>query len=675
MTTLTVKVEGDHLRTLSHAKKPIIALAELIWNGLDADAQEVSVLLEENSLGGLERIRVVDNGHGLAYNDAIVDFSSLGGSWKRRRPRSKGRGRLLHGRLGKGRFRAFFLGSMVTWQTVYRDNGSTRQYKIVGRSDDPTHYLVSDPVSSRSVPGTQVLIENIHKNFTSLRGDDAALEIASNFALYLHQYPDVAIKYDGRIVTTQHLQTDVADFSIRGGCRADGTTVKATLTIIEWNQPMERSLYLCDSGGFSLAEIPVGIHAPGFNFSAYLKSDYIRELDEEGALELEELHAGIKQLLDPAREKLKAYFRKRASDQASEIVRKWKEEKVYPYEEDPKTPVDQAERQVFDVCALNIHSYLPGFDENGQKSRHLALRLLRTALETNPAAVQTILTEVLDLPPQRQSDFAELLRRTSLDAIITASKTVADRLTFLTGLSLLLFDRDSKRQLLERRQLHRVLAENTWVFGEEFHLTLDDQSLTELLKKHRKELGEEVDIIDEVRREDGSTGIVDLVLGRRIPTPRGQDREHLIVELKRPQHTLNDESLSQIRSYAFAVAADERFRDVHTRWSFWLVSNNMTESVRRQSHLKHLPPSCAYDDAEANIQVWVKTWSELLSSCEGRLTFFQEQLQFRANRADALAYLRQEYRKYLPDVFQKHEQESDLQDSDPADTEEHESDI
>ena len=403
MKKLTVKVEGDHLRTLSHAKKPILAVAELIWNGLDADAQEVTVLLEENSLRGLERIRVIDNGHGLAYDDALVDFSSLGGSWKRRRPRSKGKGRLLHGRMGKGRFRAFFLGSMVTWQTAYSDNGGTKQYRIIGRSDDPAHYLVSDPVSSQSRPGTEVLIENIHKNFTSLRGEDAALEIASTFALYLHQYPDVTLKYDGHVVTTEHLQRGVVDFNIQGGQGQDGTTVEAVLTVIEWNQPMERSLYFCDSGGFSLAEIPVGIHAPGFNFSAYLKSDYIRDLDEEGVLELEELHPGIKKLLDPARDRLREYFRKRASEQASEIVRKWKDEKVYPYHEEPKTPVDQAEREVFDVCALNIHSYLPGFDEGSQKSRYLALRLLRTALETGPSAVQTILTEVLDLPPQKQS--------------------------------------------------------------------------------------------------------------------------------------------------------------------------------------------------------------------------------------------------------------------------------
>lgn len=577
----------------------------------------------------------------------------------------------MHGRLGKGRFRAFALGEVVSWKTAYSDAGSTKQYEITGRSGDPTHYLLSDPVEVNCQTGTEVVVENILKNFISLQGDKAVQEIAANFALYLRQYPDVKIRYDGQFVTTGHLETGVVDFPIYDGPEVNGVPVEATLTVIEWNQPTERSLYLCDSGGFSLNEIPTGIRAPGFNFTAYLKSDYIRDLDEEGVLELEELHPGLKQLVDSARDKLRSYFRKRASDQASEVVQKWKEEKVYPYEEDPKTPVEQAERQVFDVCALNIHSYLLDFDEASQRSRLLAFRLLRTALETNPSSILTILTEVLDLPAQRQHEFAELLRRTSLDAIITASKTVADRLTFLRGLEILLFDPESKKQLLERRQLHRLLAEHTWVFGEEFNLTLDDQSLTELLKKHKRELGESADIVDEVRREDGSTGIVDLVLGRRIPTPRGQDREHLVVELKRPKYPLDDKSLSQIKSYAFAIAEDERFRDTHTRWSFWLVSNDMTASVRHQSNQKNLPPGLAHDDAESNIRIWVKTWAELLSDCEGRLKFFQEQLQFRADREDALVYLRREYRRFLPEVFQKSSEEEDLQQSHLADEQTH----
>jgi hypothetical protein len=32
-----------------------------------------------------------------------------------------------------------------------------------------------------------------------------------------------------------------------------------------------------------------------------------------------------------------------------------------------------------------------------------------------------------------------------------------------------------KGHVLERSQLHRILADNTWIFGEEFNLTTDDQ--------------------------------------------------------------------------------------------------------------------------------------------------------------------------------------------------------
>jgi hypothetical protein len=658
MKKITVKVNTDHLRTLSRAKKPILAVAELIWNALDADAGNVSVAIEENSLGGLECIRVIDDGLGLPYNDAIMYFSNLGGSWKRSRHKSKQQGRLLHGRLGKGRFRAFSLGQSVTWRTKYGDNGTVKQYNITGKLDDPKHFILSDPQDSDVSTGTEVVVENILKNFTSLRGDGALLEIASHFALYLRQYPDIKIKYDGQMVTTDQLEAGVADFDLENVYRPDGSPIQANLTIIEWKQQTERSICLCDSGGFSLIEIPAGIHARGYNFTAYLKSDYIREMEEEGVLVLEVLYPGIKTLVDASREILRNYFRKREADEASEIVRKWKEERVYPFDNEPKTAVEKAERQVFDVCALNIHSYLPDFEEASHKSKHLAFQLLRNALETNPSAIQTILTKVLDLPEKKQREFANLLRHTTLDAIITASKTVADRLTFLRGLDLLLFNPESKKQLLERSQLHRILAENTWIFGEQFNLTLDDQSLTELLKKHRKKLGDEVVIVDEVRREDGTKGIIDLVVGRRIPTARGQNREHLVIELKRPKDKLNDQSLTQIRSYAFAVASDERFMDTETKWTFWLVSNDMNDSVRRQVNQRKLQPGCAHDDSEGNFQIWVKTWGQIIAECDGRLQFFQEQLQIRADRDDVLNHLRNEYRKYLPDAFQKAEVET-----------------
>ncbi|HOC71008.1 MAG TPA: ATP-binding protein, partial [Candidatus Hydrogenedentes bacterium] len=82
MKRITVEVREDHLENLAQTK-PILAMAELIWNALDAEATEVRVEFLENDLQGLEAIHVADNGHGLHYEDTFLVFRNLGGSWKR----------------------------------------------------------------------------------------------------------------------------------------------------------------------------------------------------------------------------------------------------------------------------------------------------------------------------------------------------------------------------------------------------------------------------------------------------------------------------------------------------------------------------------------------------------------------------------------------------------------
>jgi DNA topoisomerase VI subunit B len=81
MIEYSVEIQPDFLEKQTKAH-PIAAVAELIWNGLDADATEVSVDLEDDQLGGLRRIIVTDNGHGIPHADAPTLFRNLGGSWK-----------------------------------------------------------------------------------------------------------------------------------------------------------------------------------------------------------------------------------------------------------------------------------------------------------------------------------------------------------------------------------------------------------------------------------------------------------------------------------------------------------------------------------------------------------------------------------------------------------------
>ncbi|MGC1699967.1 MAG: hypothetical protein WA796_14785 [Pseudolabrys sp.] len=80
----------------------------------------------------MRSITVRDSGHRIPHDEVGTLFGRLGGSWKVR-GRSKGKSRFLHGKEGKGRFKALALGRVVDWTVTYRRDDETLQYKISAR--------------------------------------------------------------------------------------------------------------------------------------------------------------------------------------------------------------------------------------------------------------------------------------------------------------------------------------------------------------------------------------------------------------------------------------------------------------------------------------------------------------------------------------------------------------
>jgi hypothetical protein len=273
--------------------------------------------------------------------------------------------------------------------------------------------------------------------------------------------------------------------------------------------------------------------------------------------------------------------------------------------------------------------------------------LLRQALEQNPGSLHRVLQEVLDLPRARLEELERLLERTTLSAIISAARVVADRLDFLRGLEVLLYEPDNKRALLERRQLHRMLAKEAWVFGDEWGLAVDDESLTAVLAKHVRILGRDELAPDaqEVLREDDSRGIVDLMLAKAIRLAV-QQHEHLVVELKRPAVKVGAEEISQIQRYATTVARDERFAKTNTSWNFWVISNELDEHAEQMARQTDRPLGVVYQGP--GIRVWVKTWGQLIDDCEQRLKFVKANLEIQSTRDEAVDYLHRTYERFLP---------------------------
>jgi hypothetical protein len=644
---IKLDIQEDFAEKLANGR-PAQALIELVWNGLDAEASDIKITADADDLR-LQSITVADNGHGMSWSEARELFRNLGGSWKKLQKISKHGTRHLHGKEGRGRFRALALGRVAEWEIVGEGNDGTLETFIISIiRDDIRTARISPPMPAEGRrKGTTVRLTELDRDW-EIDSPGVAQELAESFALYMTEYPEVSISVDGRFLKPGDAIIRKDTYALPEIASVNGTH-SATLDVVEWKQATDRMLYLCDEAGLPLHRIPPAIHAPNFEFSAYLKSTYNSLLNQQGRLDIAEMDPQLLISIESSKEQLKSHFKARQAEDTRSLVDRWKEEAVYPYKDEPDTPVKRMERQVFDILATNVSTSLRDFESLDARNKRFQLRMLRQAIEKSPEEVQLIMSEVLGLTKQKQEELAKLIKKTSLSAVISAAKMVADRLEFLKGLEAMLFEADLRRNFKERSQLHKILAENSWVFGEQFNLTVSDKSLTEVLKKHMEETGSPQKIKRGVTRTDGRKGIVDLFLIRRVPGPRAEELDYLVVELKAPTVKIGQKETGQVKSYAYAVQNDERFRNIKVRWEFWVVSTDIDDFAKQEITSPDRPFGLL--DRKTDCEIWVRTWSEILNDCRARLQLFEKELNYDADRDESIELLRTTYAKFLlPDA-------------------------
>jgi hypothetical protein len=376
-----IEIEEDFMARQTRAE-PVHALAELIWNSLDADASHVTVEFEFKDLAqGMSKIVVYDDGQGIPRDQARQLFGHLGGSWKRLKRRTSSKDRFVHGQEGRGRYKAFALGKAADWKVCYAAGDKPKSYTISLLESDLRDVAISDEHGTpRRKPGVIVEITDLKRDFRGLHSEAGLQELAEIFALYLISYKDVTITVHGSAVDPARLITKREEISlspINDGEKA----YPAHLQIIEWERETKRALYLCNSGGFPLSQVDARFHVGQFYFSAYLKSDYITELHNSERLGIGELEPKLQAVVEEGRDRIKDYFRNRAAEHAQTIVDEWKAAEVYPFEGEATTVIERAERQVFDIVAVSVHDYTPDCRQVPAKSTALHLRMLRHALD------------------------------------------------------------------------------------------------------------------------------------------------------------------------------------------------------------------------------------------------------------------------------------------------------
>ena len=644
MKSIQISPQQDFLER-SWSAKPIDAVAELIWNGIDAGANNVEVEYQMGQLFNLEKVVVKDDGVGINSVKIQTLFGDIGNSWKQGNVKFKGR--TLHGKKGEGRFKAFSIGSSVLWHTCYNDGSSYKEYKILGVSN-PCSFEYSEVSNGGPATFTEVTVSDIKSGVQgALCTDEALTSIGHIFAYYLYKNPDICLTINGQKIDPSNFFNVIATETLGEVHSESKKRYSVMIEILKWEHKVEKELCLCDSSGAELLSNRFNFPSKDLYFTVQLKSDYFRELDNSGRLLLGELDPNIEELIVQAKERARNCIRAEMAKANAHIVARWKKEKIYPYEDKGElTSVEVAERQVFDIVGVNIENYLPNFEDADNKQKLFIFKLIAQAITNNPASLQKIITEVLNLNKEAQDDLADLLEFTPLTNIIKSAKTIANRLDFLTGLKKLLFEKDCKRALLERDQLHKILEKEAWIFDENFVLAVSEASLNKVLETHLGLLGKRCDDDVDVRLPDGRSGRIDLMMSLSNK-PRIDQTDHLIVELKRPSQKITPEILSQIENYAMAVTSEEQFDKKKTRWKFIVISNDMDKFAERKANQSERPSGLCF--SSENVEVWAFTWSIVINNAEARLKYLKDALGYCSNDESAKKYLKEKHEKFIPE--------------------------
>jgi hypothetical protein len=204
--------------------------------------------------------------------------------------------------------------------------------------------------------GTRVVISGITKQPEGRLGEAALDRLISQLALYIEKYHPTVI-YNGTTLDPSAIQVARKSYEL--------SEHDALLNVIEWTKPFPRALYLCSSEGMALADVPPGIQAPGFSFTAYLQWPGFAD---DAIVLTAELDPVSGALIEAAREQLRQHFKERAEVERRTQVAQWKSENVYPFDEEPPRSPRGLPRTLFDVVAVTARATVNAAETSSKRA-------------------------------------------------------------------------------------------------------------------------------------------------------------------------------------------------------------------------------------------------------------------------------------------------------------------
>lgn len=625
------------------------AFRELINNSIQADAKKIEMNIEyineANIKSPIKRIEIIDNGWGVPFNEFDKKILEIGTTVK-----DKGQ--------GIGRFSSFQIGELMHIETVGFDKSKEEfskinfsidstdlnntqfeetefkvDYEYLGKQKQPTYYKViieqlhhnkQEKIAKRNLIHENFLAANIHQAIF----EHYAYEIFHNIIKFIVNENE--LKREQFVIGTpsskailytdkkgKEHQVNFYFYNVKSNINKVKVFFQvdnAGLKSVAHEYTYSSDWYTPDLGTwFIYIESPI------------LNSDLFRNLDLESLGEEE-----VKNLKNTIKDVINDFFKVK-NKRFEKFLANLEKDKYYPYQNGQ--PASKSQETLFKKVAylLEDEHHLIQKDD---KIRNFLYPLLDKAISNGN--IGYIFSKVLKLSDNNLEKFYNLLEKTDLEDVVHFASMVSEKLEFIEFLHELTYGEISKH-IKERSQLHKIVENELWLFGESYNGTpklWSDKKIGNILKELREEYfnyeptEEDKNLIP--LSDEGLNDITDLFFFNEKITDNGE-REILVVELKAPKCAIGEKELNQINRYAFTIEEHSALPNDKVKYKLILISSRLNKFAKsqlksRRSNFPDIP--FLYDKkTEKSIEVYVMEWSELMEQNKRKLGYLSTQLK------------------------------------------------
>jgi len=632
-----VLITSEGIRNSLKRYKPLQALAEYVWNGFDAHATRVDVVIGKNELDGANYISVSDNGDGIDKEQLSQKFKPFFESEKIYNPDVAHSA--IHGKNGVGRLTFFTFANLARWQTIFEKENARHLYEIEVNAGTLQNYRAGDERRIEHPTGTTVTFTDLID--TEITPDTAYSYLGEVFCwfLELNKNNGYEIYVNERILDYTSLirESETCNYVF------EGNNMEFSVRYICWAKKLSEysKYYYINSRGKEIGKENTTLNNKGDHFyhSVYIQSKlfdhfnmgdvpvrqtsmatFSNKQSPEYAFIMEEVN---KHLFDIRRPFIKAAVEK--------VVDALDIDAAFP-NYNPKNPIDQYKKSQITDMVSAIYVAQPKIFTNSmnKEQRKTFIRLLDLVMDSGEVdALFDIFDEILEMTELERHDLAEILKYTHLSNVTKTIKMIRDRYQAVEDLKQLVFNPDLKAN--EVNHLQKMIEKHYWIFGEQYNLvTAAEPNFEEALRRYLHFLHEEyedanVDSPDKLKQMDLFAVRQDML---------GKTLRNIVIELKHPNVRLGEKQLSQVKKYMNTIMDIPQFNASNMTWEFYLVGNTFAKDHFIENELiSNKPHGEQFLVFKGNqYKIFVMRWSEVIADFELRHSFLNERLSIERDK-------------------------------------------